>query len=808
MNYQINKAVVIGSGTMGAAIAAHLVNAGIEVALLDIVPRELSKDDKEAGLTLDAPQVRNRIVSQGLAAAQQSRPASFYAKDLAEQVRIGNLEDDLALIQDADWVIEVIIENLGIKQSLMERIDSLRGEHTIVSTNTSGIPVTSIAEGRSSGFQEHFLGTHFFNPPRYLKLLEVIPTQATLPEVVRDISHFAEYRLGKGVVLCKDTPNFIANRMGFGSGAFSLDYILNNQYTVKEVDSLTGPLIGRPKTATFRLLDLVGIDVWDHVGSNLSQALPKSDPAMPYLESKPANQLIQQMVKNGQLGNKSKQGFYKEVKVEDTKDFWPLNLETREYEAGESSRYDSVKEAKDIEDLGERLTKLFEGEDRGAQLIKAITLQGLSYASHCIPEIADTPKPIDDAMRWGFGHEAGPFEVWDLLGVEKIARLMAASGTPPAAWVEEMIQAGKGSFYEYQAGRKSAVYEPAGKKYTAIAPTPQILLLNEIKGDPAKVLDRNTSASLVDLGDGVACVEFQTKMNAIDEDTINMMDRALDYAIEGNLNGIVIGCDADNFSAGANLFGVVMASQNQMWEQLGALVQKLQNANMRMRYFPKPVVIAPAGLALGGGAEITMHGNRVVAAAELYIGLVEVGAGVIPAGGGTKEMVRRIVNPALRTKDAVAFPYYQRLFEQVGQAAVATSALEGQQMGILGPCDRIVINRDHLLAEAKREVLHMAQAGYQPPPREKIYAAGRDVLSGLKAGLYNFKEGGFITEHEAVIGSKLIQVMAGGNISRPEWVDEQYFLDLEREAFLSLCGEKKTQERMWNLLQTGKVLRN
>lgn len=808
MNYQINKAVVIGSGTMGSAIAAHLANAGIKVTLLDIIPRDLTPEEKEQGFSIKDPQVRNRIVNQGFQSAVNSRPASFYSKAPANLVKLGNLEDDFEQIKDADWVIEVIIENLKIKQDLMKRIDDLRSEKTIISTNTSGIPITSIAEGRSKEFQEHFLGTHFFNPPRYLKLLEVIPTKNTLAEVVEFISHFAEYRLGKGVVLCKDTPNFVANRMGFGSGAFVLDYILKNKYTVKEVDSITGPLMGRPKTATFRLLDLVGIDIWDHVGSNLSKALSAEDSAMPYLSSEPANQLIKDMVDKGRLGNKSKQGFYKEVIEDGKKDFWPLNLESREYETAESTRFDSVKGARGIEDLGERLEKMLDGNDRAAELVQAILLQGLSYASHCIPEIANSAKPIDDAMRWGFGHEAGPFEIWDKLGVIKIAGLMKEAGYPAAPWVEAMINKGITGFYEYEGKQKTTAYEPERKKFSSILPTPQILILSEIKNDRGKVLDRNTSGSLIDIGDGVACLEFQTKMNAIDEDTLNIMNRALDYALDGNLNGIVIGSDADNFSAGANLFGVVMAAQNDMWDQLDTIVKKLQDVNMRMRYFPKPVVVAPAGLALGGGAEITMHGNRVVAAAELYIGLVEVGAGVIPAGGGTKEMVRRIVNPPMMTNDAVVFPYLQRIFEQVGQGEVAKSALEGREMGILGASDRIIINRDHLLAEAKREVLHMAQGGYQPPPPEKVFAAGRDGLSGLKVGLYNFKESGFITEYEAVIGGKLIHVMTGGNLSQPEWVDEQYFLDLEREAFLSLCGEKKTQERMWHLLQKGKVLRN
>ncbi len=808
MKYSINQAVVIGSGTMGAAIAAHLANAGIQVTLLDIIPFELTDQESAQGLSLDDPSVRNRIVNQGFQAALKSKPASFYSKIPASMVKLGNLEDDFELIKEADWVIEVIIENLKIKKDLMKRIDDIRSEHTIISTNTSGIPVTSIAEGRSKGFREHFLGTHFFNPPRYLKLVEIIPTTNTLEQVVADLSYFAEYRLGKGVVLCKDTPNFIANRMGFGSGAFALDYILKNNYTVKEVDSITGPLIGRPKSATFRLLDLVGLDVWEHVGSNLVDALPENDQAMPYLKSKPANQLISSLVKKGWLGNKSRQGFYKQVDVEGNKEFWPLNLKKLDYESAEKVRFDSVKSARGIEDLGQRITKLLEGSDRAADLARAMLQQGLSYASHCIPETADTPKPIDDAMRWGFGHEAGPFEIWDMLGLESTASEMKNAGYPPASWVDSMIKNGVTSFYERDDKTIKAVYDPVQKKYITISTSPKLIRLDVLKNEKTRVLSRNTSASLIDLGDGVACIEFQTKMNAIDEDTLNMMNEALDYVLVNDLEGLVIGSNADNFSVGANLFGVVMASQNEMWEELDLLVQKLQNVNMRMRYFPKPVVIAPAGMALGGGSEIIMHGSRVVAAAELYAGLVEVGAGVIPAGGGTKEMVRRIINPPLQTKNVVAFPFLERLFTQIGQGEVAKSALEAQEMGILSPEDRIVINRDHLLSEAKREVLHMVEGGYRPPPPEKVYAAGRDALSGLKAGLYNYREAGFITEYEGVIGGKLIHVMSGGNLSKPAWMAESYFLDLEREAFLSLCGEKKTQERMWHLLQKGKVLRN
>jgi 3-hydroxyacyl-CoA dehydrogenase len=557
------------------------------------------------------------------------------------------------------------------------------------------------------------------------------------------------------------------------------------------------------------LLDLVGIDVWNHVGANLIEALPPDDQAMPFLKSKDANQLIKDMVDKERLGNKTKQGFYKQVFVDGQREFWPLNLSSGEYEPAEKVRYDSVKGAKGIEALGERLLKLFQGDDRAAELIRMMILQKLSYASYRIPEIADTPKPIDDAMRWGFGHEAGPFEIWDMMGLENLITDMKKAGFPPADWIEKMLKSGNKAFYKKDGFVKTAVYNPEQEKYLPLQQSPQILKLNEIKSDQKKVLDRNTSGSLVDLGDGVVCVEFQTKMNAIDEDTINLMDQALDYVLEKDLPGLVIGNDADNFSAGANLFGVVIAAQNERWDELDLIVQKLQNVNMRMRYFPKPVVIAPAGLALGGGAEITMHGSRVVAGAELYTGLVELGAGVIPAGGGTKEMVRRLVNPPMQTNNAVLFPYLERIFLQVGMGKVATSAVEALEMGILGPADRIVINREHLLAEAKREVLHMAESGYKPPVPEKVYAGGRDALSGLKIGLYNYREAGVITEFEAdVLGKKLIYVMTGGNISRAAWLDEQHFLNLEREAFLSLCGEKKTQERMWHLLQKGKVLHN
>jgi 3-hydroxyacyl-CoA dehydrogenase len=802
MKYKVHNAVVIGSGTMGAAIAAHLANAGVPVSLLDIVPRQLTPEEEAKGLTLEDPVVRNRIVREGLERAKKSRPASFFTSDHSALVSIGNLQDDLDVITETDWVIEAIIENLEIKRDLMARIDEVRADHTIVSTNTSGIPVASIAEGRSEGFRQHFLGTHFFNPPRYLKLVEIIPTPDTLSEVVDFTSHFLEYRLGKGVVPAKDTPNFIANRFFSGTAGFAMHYILENDYTVEEVDAITGPPIGRPKTATFRLIDLVGVDVWEHVGRNLAPAIPHDEHALRYLESEKVNRLIHTMVEHGWLGNKTKVGFYKEVRQDGKKEYWPLNLKILEHEPPTKVRFESLGKAKEIEDLGERLKVLIDGEDRASQLVEALTYQGFAYASERIPEIADSPKPIDDAIRWGFNYEAGPFETWDMLGVQETIEPMKAAGFSPAPWVEEMLVEGYPSFYEYDGDRKVAVYNPTRRTYEPIQKSPLIISLGDLKE-----VEKNQSATLWDMGDGVLCVEYHSKANAQDEDIWKMVNLALDKA-ETDFEGVVIGNEASIFSAGANVFVAVMAAQSGMWHELEAGLKAFQDLNMRMRYFPKPVVVAPAGPAVGGGAEVVMHASRVVAAAETYLGQVEIGVGVIPAGGGTKELLRRVLNPPMRTKDALALPYLQRVFELIGMAKVATSAEEAREFGFLSDCDRVVLNRDHLLAEAKREVLHMRDSGYHPPLPEKIYAAGRDGLAALQVGIFMLKEGKYITEYEAHIAGKLAYVMCGGEISHPAWVSEQYILDLEREAFLSLCGEEKTQQRMWNFLQTGKPLRN
>jgi 3-hydroxyacyl-CoA dehydrogenase len=806
MKYRIDKAVVIGAGTMGAAIAAHLANAGVHVTLLDIVPKELTDEEKKKGLKLTDRVVRNRIVKAGFDAAMKSRPASFFSKERAALVTLGNLEDDFNAVADADWIIEAIIENLKIKQDLMERIDDVRSDKTIVCTNTSGIPVQSIAEGRSKGFREHFLGAHFFNPPRYLKLLEIIPTADTSQEVVDFISHFGEYRLGKGIVLCKDTPNFIANRVGSVAGAFALNYIIENGYTIPEVDSITGPMMGRPKTATFRLIDLVGIDVSNHVRNNLAELIPHDKIAQEVLTSK-SGKITDAIVEKGWFGNKTQVGFYKTVREDGKKEFWPLNLETLEHEKpGEKPRFDSIGKVKDIENTGERVKALLAEDDRAAQLARAMIFHGLSYASHCIPEIADLPSTIDDASRWGFVHESGPFESWDVFGVKETVEKMKKEGYEPAPWVDEMLEVGKPTFYQYDGTTKIGVYNPAKNDYETLKKTPGLIILQSLK-EGNKVVARNDGASLIDLGDGIACLEFHTKMNSVDQD-IGEMSLVAVEKLETDFDGLVIGNQGPAFSAGANVFLLVMYAQQEQWDDIDELLRNFQDLNMRMRYSPKPVVVAPFGYTMGGGAEIMLHANRIVASSELYTGLVELMQGVIPAGGGTKEMLRRVVNPPMRTEDTDPLPFIQQIFMQVGTAKVATSAVEAKEMAMLGDADRIVMNGDHLVTEAKREARHMADAGYSPPPPEKIYAGGRDVLAAVRVGAYMFHEGGYISDHHKLIAEKFAHALAGGNISRPQWVDEQYILDLEREAFLSLIGEKKTQERMWHFLQTGKPLMN
>ncbi len=801
MPYQIHKAVVVGSGTMGAAIAAHIANAGVPVVLLDILQKDAPIGNKEA---------RNKIVNEGWDRCIKAKPANLMSSDLKTLVKLGNLEDDLAAVSGADWICEAIVEDLKIKQSLMARIDEVRKPNSIVSTNTSGIPIKAIAEGRSKEFKSHFLGIHFFNPPRYLKLLEIIPTADTDKEAVKFMLWFGEYQLGKGVVICKDTPNFIGNRAFFGTAMFGLNFILENDYTVDEVDSITGPLMGRPKSATFRLADLVGLDVWEHVGKNLGPMIPHDKLAQEYLKAEAPTKLISTLVQRKWLGNKTKSGFYKEIRKEDgSKEFWSLDLRTLEYVAPIKPRLDSVDKVKDVAELGKRLQVLLNETDKAAQLVQALTYQSFQYSASLLPEVGDSPKPIDDAIRWGFGHEAGPFETWDMLGVKETAKRMKAAGYPAPKWVDAMVKSGIESFYQYKGSRpgdrsgdKVGVYDVNKAKYVRLAKPEDVVMLQG-----RKVINENAGATLYDMGDGVLCVDFHTKMNALDDDIFAIVNDAFDR-VEKDFDGLVVSTQAENFSAGANLFVVVVAAQQGMWGNLDQAIRKLQGLNMRMRYSPKPMVVAPTGLALGGGCEITMHASRVVASSETYVGLVELAAGVIPAGGGTKEILRRVINPPMKTENAEVLPFLQRAFLQISQAKVSTSAQEARQMLILNPQDRIVLNRDHLLAEAKREVLHMINSGYHPPAPESIYAAGRDMLGALRVNAFMFKEGKYISEYDHHVANRLAYVMCGGELTRPQWVSEQYILDLEREAFLSLCGEEKSQARMWSLLQTGKPLRN
>jgi 3-hydroxyacyl-CoA dehydrogenase len=588
-----------------------------------------------------------------------------------------------------------------------------------------------------------------------------------------------------------------------------MDFILKNGYTVDEVDAITGPLIGRPKTATFRLIDLVGLDVWDHVARNLAPLIPHDQLGQEYLKAEAPARLMSTMLDRKWLGNKTRIGFYKEVRSEAGKnpqgasrEFWALDLNTLEHVPPTKPRFDSVKAAKDVEGLGNRLRVLLDADDKAAHLVTALTYQGFQYASSIIPEVADTVNLIDDAVRWGFMHEAGPFETWDMLGVRDTVERMDAAGYPAAQWVRDMLAAGFETFYQYESGEKVGVFNVTGQGYDEINRPQEIVILKR-----QAVVSQNSGATLRDLGDGVACLAFHTKMNALDDDIMNMAIEAFDR-LETDFDGLVIGNEAENFSAGANLFMMVVGAQQRMWDLLEGAVRKLQDLNMRMRYSPKPIVVAPAGLTLGGGCEITMHGSRVVAAAETYIGLVELGAGVIPAGGGTKEMLRRILNPVMRIENAEPLAALQRAFLQMGQAKVATSAAEARDMNILGPADRIVMNRSHLLSQAKQEVLHMVTTGYTPPAPELIYAAGRDALAALRIGAWMFKEGNYITPYDHHIAGKLAYVMCGGELTHPQWVSEHYILELEREAILSLFGEERTQARMWNILQTGKPLRN
>jgi 3-hydroxyacyl-CoA dehydrogenase len=791
---------------MGAAIAAHLANVGIPSYLLDIVPRELTGDEEKRGLTLNDPMVRNRIVNEGLERCLNARPANFYVKDSAALVTTGNLEDNFDWIAEVDWIIEAIVERLDIKQQLMARIDEVRRPDAIVSTNTSGIPIHQIAEGRSAGFQQHFLGTHFFNPPRYLKLLEIIPHTENDPELIAFMEQFGTRVLGKGIVICKDTPNFIANRMISIAGSYAMNYALEHGYTFEEVDVITGPAIGRPKTATFRLNDLVGIDVLAHVSRNLYDAIPH-DPHRQVLKQEQATALVSGMIERGWLGNKTGQGFYKRTYVDGERQFWILNPETMEYEPPVKPRFDSVGNARKADDPAQQQAIMAYAEDRAGEYAWHVLSRLVVYAASCIPEISDDIVPVDNACRWGFNWALGPFETWDAIGIGRSVERLKEQGVEIPAWVEEMLAAGFETFYRRENGRATGYYSPQSKGYKPLAADPNIISIQDLKA-AGKELHRNASASLLDMGAGVLLLEFHSKANSLDDDIFNMALTALDELKKDEWKGMVIGNQGEHFCAGANIFVMAVGAQQGQFDMIDAAVRKMHGIMLGMRYSPKPVVAAPFGIVLAGGCEVVLAASRVVAAAETYIGLVEVGVGLVPGGAGCKEIVRRVITPPMKTPNAQVLPFLQQAFEQIGLAKVATSAAEAREMKLLSDCDRIVVNQDYLLAEAKQMVLDMARDGYRPPPPQKLYAAGRDAYAAVLMVLYQMREGGYASEHDVVIGEKLGLILCGGEFSAATWVDEQHFLDLEREAFVALCREPKTLERMWHMLQHNRPLRN
>ncbi len=802
MNQKIKKAAVLGAGVMGSAIAAHLANVGIPSFLLDIVPPEMTEAEKKKGLTLKSPEVRNRFAIQGKKRVQESSPAGLYLKEDAGLMTVGNFEDHLSWVSQADWIIEVIVEDLNAKKDLFKKLLPFLKEGTVISSNTSGISINKMCEGFSRDFAETFLGTHFFNPPRYMKLLEIIPIRSTSKGVVERMAHVGEKILGKGVVYAKDTPNFIANRIGAFSSAVTIRTMMEEGYRIEEVDKITGPVMGRPNSATFRTADLVGLDVLAHVFKNLYENLPEGKEREYFVFSP----FIQQMVKNQWLGQKTKQGFYKKVKGEGKEETLVLDYEKVDYRPQEKVNLPSVEMAKNIEDVGERMKSLVMSPDRGGQFAWKIMKKTLLYAAEKIPEIADDVVSIDRAMRWGYNQELGPFESWDAIGLKSSVKRMEKEGEVIPPLLEQLLKKGYSSFYEKKDGR-IFYFDLGTGKYQEVEEKPEIILLPSLK-DRKKTVLSNPGASLVDLGDGVACLEFHSKMNTIGADTIQMMRDAL-KEVDEKFEGLVIGNQSENFSAGANLMLILFEIQNENWDRIEEGVKSLQDTLMALKYFQKPAVAAPFGLTLAGGCEVCLSSSLVRAAAETYMGLVEVGVGLIPAGGGTKEMLLRCTEGIPSEVEADHFPFVRRAFETVAMAKVATSAKEAQRIGFMRSADKITINRDHLIHDAKRSVLHLVGEGYQPPrPKKNIKILGEKGYALLQLGLFTMREGGYISPYDEHVGKKLAYIFSGGNLPDGSEVTEQYILDLEREAFVSLCKEPKTQERIGHMLKTGKPLRN
>jgi 3-hydroxyacyl-CoA dehydrogenase len=803
MTLRIQKAAVLGAGTMGARIAAHFANAGLPCLLLDIVPKDAASAD------------RNKIVAAGLEAAKKSKPAAFFTPSLAARIVIGNFDDDLARIADADWIIEAVAENLEIKRNLLAKVAQHRKPGSIVTTNTSGLPVHLIAEGLPEEFQQYWAGTHFFNPPRYMKLVEVIAGPKTRPGVLDALSNFCDRRLGKGVVFAKDTPNFIANRIGTFSMLNALRLMSTLGMTVEEVDACTGPAVGWPKSATFRTADIVGLDVLMHVVRNIYETAPHDESREVYRV--PA--LVEEMAKRNWLGDKTGQGFYKRVKGEGEKEILTLDVNTMEYRPRRKAKFASIEAGKAIEDTHARLRTLLQPlfEEQKTDKAQRFIWGGLSemclYAGRRMPEISDRIVDVDRAMRWGFAWELGPFEMVDSIGLTTFANQVKKEGRLLPAIFEKALASGRKAFYESHKG-ESSVFDLATGAMERVKEPAGMLILKSLK-EAGREVERNSGASLIDLGDGVVCCEFHSKMNAIGADLIAMIHKGL-KRLETDFDAMVIANQAANFSVGANLMLVLVGAQEQEWDELHMAVKQFQNINLAIKYAPKPVVAAPQGMALGGGCEIGLHAAKIHAAAEAYIGLVETGVGVIPGGGGTKEMLIRANERAATADDLDLFHALRPIFENIATAKVGTSAEEGRELGYLRREDPVSLNRDRLVADAQQTAIGLVRSGWKPRAASwqegaqttQIKVLGESFLSAAKMAIHLMVRGGYASDYDAHVARKLANILAGGALTSPQIVSEQYVLDLEREAFVSLCGEKKTQERIAHTLKTGKPLRN
>ena len=801
MNRHIKKVAVLGSGVMGSRIACHFANIGCEVILLDIAPKEISEQELKKGLTLDAPVFKNKIVNQSLEFAVKSNPSPLYRKSFAQRITTGNFDDDMSKISACDWIIEVVIERLDIKHHVFEQVEKHRKTGTIISSNTSGIPIHMMLEGRSDDFKAHFCGSHFFNPPRYLQLLEIIPTPSTNQEVIDFLMDYGQRFLGKKTVLCKDTPAFIANRVGV-YGIMALFHTVEEMgLTVEEVDKLTGPVLGRPKSATFRTCDVVGLDTLVHVANGLKANCPNDEEkALFELPS-----YVSKMLENGWLGSKSKQGFYKKVtNIDGKSEILTLDLKTLEYRSAIKAKFATLEMTKTVDDLKTRTKMLFAGTDRAGEFYRKLFGGLFAYVSNRLPEISDDLYKIDDALKAGFGWEIGPFETWDIIGFDQGIKLITDAGRTAPTWLEDMKNAGKTTFYQTEKGKKQH-YDLSTKSYSTIPGTENLIILDALRA--ANKVWGNTDTTIVDLGDGIINLEFHTKMNTIGGGVIQGINKAIDLAEQG-YKGLVISNTGQNFTAGANVAMIFMLAVEQDMDELNFAVKAFQDAMMRVRYCNIPVVIAPHNMALGGGCEMSMHADKVVAHAELYMGLVEFGVGLIPGGGGSKEFAKRL-SDELKEGDIKTNRLRQR-FLTIGQATVSTSAYEAFDLGYLREgIDEIVVSRDHQLTRAKAACLELADVGYIAPKREKnIHVLGQEGLGLIYVGANSMLSGNYMSEHDRVISEKLGYVLCGGDLSENTVVSEQYLLDLERKAFVELCMQRKTLERLESLVKNGKILRN